>query len=86
MEDKGSFYSSGWMVWTTLSAQTVQQVIVESDTEDWMQNEIKHGNFQKKKWTGSMEMNAETRGNNQNFEEDKFFTRDIAGQTFSMLA
>ena len=47
MEDKGSCYSSGWMVWTTLSAQTVQQVIVESDTEDWMQNEIKHGNFQK---------------------------------------
>jgi len=33
-----------------------------------------------------MEMNAETCGNNQNIKEDKFFTRDIAGQTFSMLA
>jgi hypothetical protein len=35
------------MVWATLSAQTVQQVIVESDTEDWIQNEIKNDNFQK---------------------------------------
>jgi hypothetical protein len=46
MEGKCSCYSLAWLVRTTLSAQTVQQVIIDTVAEDWTKE--KHGILKRK--------------------------------------